>query len=178
MLVITHKDKIYWWLGDYFGQAHIWKCEICIRDDQVYFVKGNWVVVHTCHTPDQLVRLWYMVEIKDEWELINGWQPTTWEFIDVSNDGEKWEEEKYTFMRMKWNYYECTNGSTWYVWKFARPITEEVIVPPVIEPHNSKDIVEFRESEFTAYIGLHMKVNELVDWYKVIAQWIHSQSNK
>ena len=51
------------------------------------------------------------------------WQPTPWDLIEVSNDGEKWYKRKYTGMWLL-EQYACEWDFT--TWIYARPAPEEL----------------------------------------------------
>ena len=60
-LTIEHNWNSYSWIGDKWGEMTLGEqCKMRIWDAQVYFTFENWVVVNTYHSPDQLVKLWYM----------------------------------------------------------------------------------------------------------------------
>lgn len=70
-LTIEHNWNSYSWIGDKWGEMTLGEqCKMRIWDAQVYFTFENWVVVDTYHSPDQLVKLWYM-ELQPQEEKCN-----------------------------------------------------------------------------------------------------------
>lgn len=96
------------------------------------------------------------------------WTPTPWQMIEVSNDGKKWYEaelekiEPYPWIPSK-KYKIVGNRKVGGYFEYARPITEEVIVPEF-------KAIDHTPEPFSPW--------PLLLQVEAITQWIHSQSNK
>lgn len=105
--------------------------------------------------------------------LIKEWEPSPWEIIEVSNDGDKWEEREFEkdyvnpifSERNDFNFITKFNGkesTSW--WKYARPIKKVVELPEF-----DWDVItwEALSTEPTSDLALARSVDHI--WYQLEA---------
>ena len=84
---ITHNNKSYRWIGDKWGETFIDEYSIFWQWDMlVYFQYGS-DIIKTYHTPEQLVKLGYLEEVKENKQTL------TLPEIEY-----KWEREYYSIL--------------------------------------------------------------------------------
>lgn len=150
MITLQHNWKTYEWIGDKWGEFKISSIDCPV---QIVHLSSYWEDFCTCHTPEQLVQLWYMREVDKPIE----WTPTPWETILVSNDWKEWKEREFVctdkiygdnLYVVKNRWHEETMESDEIGFYYAKPIQE---TPDIIRDFSSEPPRWLMQSDPTLY---------------------------
>lgn len=112
MLTLSYNGKNYQWKEEQkWGTIPI--LEIDCPLNLVHAKDDRYKDFNTWHTPEQLVKLWYLIEEKE-------WTPTPWEIIEVSDDQINWKRKRFEYEKFSGAY-----EAEWVSYIYARPLKKE-----------------------------------------------------